>query len=357
MEHWKSLLKESITDPLELSKHFNIDASAVNEVLQKYPMRINPYYLNLIKEKHDPIWQQVIPDIREIQDVDGIVDPLHEEADSPVPNLTHRYPDRVLLLISDECATYCRFCTRKRKVGNEHFVSQKTIEAGIDYIRAHSEVRDVILSGGDPLLLSDEKIEHILKSVRAIPHVEIIRIGTRVPCTLPQRITVKLCEMLKKYHPLYLNTHFDHPDEITSESRIACERLANAGIPLGNQTVLLRGINDNPDTMKKLMQKLLTIRVKPYYLFQADLVKGTSHFRTSVERGLEVIRSLRGFTSGLCVPHYVIDTPFGGGKIALLPNSIVDWNDKEIVLKNYEGEIYKYPSQEVQCGLPSDSVK
>jgi len=345
MEDWQCLLKKSITNVDELAKYFKVDVSAIDEVLQKYPMRINPYYLSLIKEKDDAIWRQAVPDIKEIQDTDGIVDPLNEEADSPVSNLTHRYPDRVLLLVSEECATYCRFCTRKRKVGSAHFVSKETIEAGIDYIKTHSEIRDVILSGGDPLLLTDKKIESILKSIRAIPHVEIIRIGTRVPCTLPQRITVKLCRMLKKYHPLYINTHFNHPDEITPESKLACERLADSGIPLGNQTVLLRGVNDDPEIMKRLMQKLLTIRVKPYYLFQADLVKGTSHFRTSVKRGLEIIHSLRGFTSGLCVPHYVIDTPLGGGKIALLPDPIVDFNSKEVILRNYKGEIYKYPSR------------
>lgn len=344
MEYWQRLLKKSITNVAELSKHFEMDFSEIDEVLQKYPMRINPYYLSLIKEKDDPIWRQVIPDIREIQDTVGIVDPLYEEVDSPVPNLTHRYPDRVLFLINYECATYCRFCTRKRKVGDAHSISKETIEGGIDYIRTHREVRDVCLSGGDPLLLSDDEVERILKSVRAIPYMEIIRIGTRAPCTLPQRITVKLCRMLKKYHPLYINTHFNHPDEITKESGLACERLADAGIPLGNQAVLLRGVNDNPEIMKTLMQKLLMIRVKPYYLYQADLVKGTSHFRTEVTRGLEIIHSLRGFTSGLCVPHYVIDAPGGGGKIALLPNPIVDVNDKEIILRNYKGEIYKYPN-------------
>lgn len=344
MEEWQSLLKKSITEVDELSKHFDIDTSEIDETLHKYPMCINPYYLSLVSEIGDPIWRQVIPDIRELQDTEGVVDPLEEEADSPVPNLTHRYPDRVLLMVSDKCATYCRFCTRKRKVGNTCFISKESIEKGIDYIRTHSEVRDVIISGGDPLILPDDEIEPILKSIKDISHVEIIRVDTRTPCTLPQRITVKLCEMLKKYHPLYINTHFNHPDEVTPESKLACERLADAGIPLGNQTVLLRGVNDDPEIMKRLMQKLLMIRVKPYYLFQADLVKGTSHFRTEVKRGLEIIHSIRGFTSGLCVPHYVIDTPLGGGKIALLPNPIVDWDNKEITLKNYEGEIYKYPT-------------
>jgi len=345
MEDWQCLLKKSITSIDELSKYFDEDNfSEIDKVLQKYPMLVNPYYLSLIKEKDDPIWKQAIPDIRELKDYGGMEDPLNEEVDSPVQNLTHRYPDRVLLLVSQQCATYCRFCTRKRKVGSKHLVSSKTIEKGIEYIKEHSEIRDVILSGGDPLLLSDEIIDNILKSLKAIPHVEIIRIGTRVPCTLPQRITEKLCQILKKYHPIYINTHFNHPDEVTSESKLACELLADAGIPLGNQTVLLKGVNDKPEVMKKLMQKLLTIRVKPYYLYQADLVMGTGHFRTSVESGLEIIHSLRGYTSGLCVPHFVIDAPSGGGKIALLPESIVDFDDKEIAIKNYKGEIYKYPS-------------
>lgn len=343
-DDWQCQLKNSITNTNELSEHFEVDGSEIDEVLQKYPMRINPYYLSLIREKGGAIWRQAVPNISEIQDINGMVDALNEEADSPVPNLTHRYPDRVLLLVSDVCATYCRFCTRKRKVGSTNFISDETIEAGIDYIREHSEVRDVILSGGDPLLLSDEKIESILKPLRAIPHLEIIRIGTRAPCVLPQRITAELCEMLKKYHPLYINTHFNHPDEITPESKLACGRLANAGIPLGNQTVLLKGVNDDPEIMKKLMQKLLTMRVKPYYLYQADLVKGTGHFRTPVETGLAIMRALRGFTSGLCVPHFVIDAPLGGGKISLLPDSVADFDEEEISLKNYKGEIYKYPS-------------
>jgi len=264
--------------------------------------------------------------------------------DSPVPNLVHRYPDRVLLMVTTQCPIYCRFCTRKRLIGQPGYVTKQTIQQGIDYIAQHTEVRDVILSGGDPLLLSDDYLEWVLKSLRAIPHLELIRIGSRVPGSLPQRITKKLCRMLKRYHPLYMNLHFNHPDEITPESKKACERLADAGIPLGSQTVLLKGVNDDPETMKTLMQKLLSIRVKPYYLYQADITKATDHFRTSVETGLNIMRHLRGFTSGMAVPHYVIDAPGGGGKIAVLPpDYVLAFNDKEVILKNYEGQVYRYP--------------
>jgi lysine 2,3-aminomutase len=271
-----------------------------------------------------------------------MADPLDEENQSPVPNLVHRYPDRVLFLVCSECAMYCRFCTRKRKVGGENMlIDRQTLEAGIAYIRSRPEVRDVILSGGDPLLLGDERLEWILKELRAIAHVEIIRIGTRVPVVLPQRITPALVRILRRYHPLYINTHFNHPDEITETSAKACGRLADVGIPLGNQTVLMRGINDDPAVMKKLMQKLLTIRVKPYYIYQADMVEGTDHFRTSVEEGLEVMRALRGHTSGMGVPAYVIDAPGGGGKIPILPDYLQSLGD-QVVLKNYQGNTYTY---------------
>ncbi len=306
-------------------------------------MRINPYYLSLIKYKNDPIWKQCIPNINELIDIEGLEDPLCEERDSPCPGLTHRYPDRVLLLISAQCAMYCRFCTRKRKVGTEKLqISMNQILKGIEYIANHSEVRDVILSGGDPFLLPDEKINYILSQLRKIPHLEIIRIGTRTPCTLPQRITMNLCKMLKNYHPLYINTHFNHPYEITKEAINACSMLADAGIPLGNQSVLLKDINDNPIIFKELNQKLLTMRVKPYYIFQADYVQGSNHFRTSVETGLNVIEALRGHTSGLAVPHYVIDVPGGGGKIAIIPSPVVELDSEHILLKNYENKIFEY---------------
>jgi lysine 2,3-aminomutase len=322
---------------------FDVDADEIEKVRQIFPMRVNRYYLGLIRKKDDPIWKQVVPDIRELTSA-GYSDPLHEEEDSPVSSIVHRYPDRVLFYVNHQCPVYCRFCTRKRKVGDPESVAPSSIEKGLEYIRKHPEIRDVILSGGDPLLLPDSKIDYILTELRRICHIEIIRIGSRVPCALPQRVTPQLCSILRKYHPLYLNTHFNHPNEITPESAQACARLADAGVPLGNQSVLLRGVNDDPEVMRTLLQSLLAIRVKPYYLYQADLVMGTDHFRTPVQRGLEIIESIRGFTSGLCVPHYVVDAPGGGGKIALIPDPVVEFSDGDIVLRNYENRIYRYPS-------------
>ncbi|MFX1294293.1 MAG: KamA family radical SAM protein [Promethearchaeota archaeon] len=352
---WKSLLKNSITHPEELSYILTEDEiEEICSVIKQYPMRINPYYLSLIKDKNDPIWKQCIPDINELVDIEGLEDPLCEERDSPCPGLTHRYPDRVLLLISSQCAMYCRFCTRKRKVGTEKLtISMNQILKGIEYIAEHVEVRDVILSGGDPFLLSTSKLEYILFKLREISHLEIIRIGTRTPCTLPQRISKNLCKMLKKYHPIYINTHFNHPSEITHESRKACSMLADAGIPLGNQSVLLKGVNENPSTFKELNQKLLSMRVKPYYIFQADYVQGSNHFRTPIKTGLKIIERLRGHTSGLAVPHFVIDVPGGGGKIAIIPDPIVELTHEKILLKNYEGKIFEYnfPKEEMQAKI------
>jgi lysine 2,3-aminomutase len=354
--NWKHLLKNSVMIPEYLYNLVTEDeVEEIRSVIQKYPMRINPYYLSLVKHRNDPIWKQCIPDINELVDVEGLEDPLCEEVDSPCPGLTHRYPDRVLLLISTQCAMYCRFCTRKRKVGTEKLtISMNQILEGIEYIANHPEVRDVILSGGDPFLLSTAKLEYILIKLREIPHLEIIRIGTRTPCTLPQRITKDLCKMLKKYHPIYINTHFNHPMEITPEARKACSMLADAGIPLGNQSVLLKGVNDDPTTFVELNQKLLTMRVKPYYIFQADYVQGSNHFRTSMEAGLKIIQSLRGHTSGLAVPHFVIDVPGGGGKIAVIPDPVVELTNERILLRNYQGKIfeYKFPIQEEQKEAP-----
>ena len=344
-EDWKQLVRETISSPDELCRLLNIKVNLeeFRQVHNKFPLRINPYYLSLIREQGDAIWKQAVPDLNELDDL-GADDPLAEEEDSPVHNITHRYPDRVLFYVSSVCAMYCRFCTRKRKVGDPGSLYENGIELGLDYIRQHQEIRDVVVSGGDPLMLSDSRIEYILDSLRRIKHIEIIRIGSRIPVTLPHRVTEKLCAILKKYHPLYLNTHFNHPQEITSESKKACSMLADAGIPLGNQSVLLRGVNDKPSVMKKLMQGLLRLRIKPYYIYQADLVKGTGYFRTPVEKGLEIIRALRGHTSGLAVPHYVIDAPGGGGKIALIPNPVVHSDKKKIVLRNYEGNHFAYPS-------------
>ncbi len=343
MESWERILSESITTPEQLSRFMEIDVSAVRKVLSRYPMCINPYYLSLIKDERDGIYRQAVPDIREVTEEEGFQDPLNEEGLSPVPGLTHKYPDRVLFLISSRCTMYCRFCNRKRKVGLPSMVTEETIREGHSYIRNTGKVRDVLLSGGDPLLLPDRELYRILSQLRSIPHVEIIRIGTRIPCTLPQRITPQLANMLKGFHPLYINTHFNHPSEITPEASLACERLTDAGIPLGCQTVLLKGVNDDPTVMKTLMQKLLMIRVRPYYLFQADLAKGTSHFWTPLKTGLEIISKLQGHTSGLSVPRLMIDLPGGGGKVPLLPEYIMGEDGENLRIKNYLGKKYLYP--------------
>jgi lysine 2,3-aminomutase len=318
-EAWEGILSRSITSAPDLSSHFEVDVAAIGEIVTKYPMRINPYYLGLIRAEGDPIYSQCVPDIREITDTRGYEDPLHEEKLSPVPGLTHKYPDRVLFLISNQCAAYCRFCNRKRKVGSPSVVTKETIKEGFAYIRKTPKVRDVLLSGGDPLLLPDEKLHQILGELRSISHVEIIRIGTRVPCTLPQRITPELADLLKRFHPLYISTHFNHPREITPEAALACMRLADAGIPLGCQTVLLKGVNDNAETLRRLMRKLLLIRVQPYYLFQADLARGTAHFWTNLKKALEIMGGVQEHIPGTGMPHFVVDLPEGGGKVPLLP--------------------------------------
>jgi len=346
VEVWKELLKKGIVNSEQLDSVCKGDVrkEEISEVIKKYPMRINPYYLSLIKKKDDPIWKQCIPDEKELSDPKGEADPLCEERDSPVPGLVHRYPDRVLLMISNNCAMYCRFCTRKRRVGDPYKrISKDQIMGGIQYIRFHREVRDVIISGGDPFLLSDNYIEFVLKELKKIPHVEMIRLDTRTPCALPQRITPELCNMLKKYHPIYINTHFNHPQEITSESIKACEMLADAGIPMGNQTVLLKGVNDDAQTMKKLMQGLLKMRVKPYYIYMPDLVTGTDHFRPKLEKGLEIIDKLRGWTSGMAVPQLIVDAAGGKGKVPCLPEYVVRKEEDKIVFRNYKGELIEYP--------------
>ena len=337
MTSWQKILKNSIQSSRELVAQLGGNVCDIEQVAQTYPLRINPYYLTLIKKTGAPLYKQAVPDIRELNDKKGLVDPLAEENLSPVPNLVHKYPDRALFLISSECAMYCRFCTRKRKVGTTAMViTDKTIEAGLDYLQATPQIREILLSGGDPLLLSDHRLESILKKLRQIPSIEIIRIGTRVPCTLPMRVTDGLAAMLKKYHPLYINTHFNHPAEITAEARCACNRLADAGIPLGCQTVLLKGINDDARLMRQLMRKLLTMRVKPYYLFQADLTRGTAHFRTPVATGLEIMRSLIGHVSGMAVPTFALDAPGGDGKIPLTPEYVTKY-DETLRFVSYKG--------------------
>jgi len=344
MDDWKRILAQSITKPDDLAKHLGVDPKEVEQVVGPYPMRITPTVLATIKEQGDAIWKQVVPDAVEMDDFDAPDDPLEEDTDSPVPHLVHRYPDRVLLMVTNQCPIYCRFCTRKRLVGKPGFLKKGELDQAIAYLREHTEVRDVILSGGDPLLLPDHLIERILKALRTIPHLELIRFGTRVPGTLPQRITPELCEIVKQYHPIYMNLHFNHPDELTPDVKAACGHLADAGVPLGAQTVLLKGVNDDPAVMKRLMHELLLARVKPYYLYQADLTKGTNHFRTTVETGLSIIQSLQGHTSGMAVPHFVIDAPGGGGKIPLLPSDyLLNLDENGAVLKNYENKTYHYP--------------
>jgi lysine 2,3-aminomutase len=346
MEHWQRTLDKSFTRLEELAHLFHIDIEPLKPVVERYPMRVTRYYLSLIQKPGDPIWLQCVPDPRELENDNLFADPLNEDGLSPVPGLIHRYPDRVVLLVSSACPTLCRFCMRKSRIGCRRTLnSVNSIDAGLKYIERNSAIRDVILSGGDPLLLSDEYLDDILSRLRKIPHLEMIRINTRTPVTLPERITLRLCRMLKRHHPLYVNTHFNHALEITPQSAEACATLADAGIPLGNQTVLLRGVNDDPEVMKKLMQKLLTIRVRPYYIHQTDLVQGTSHFRTPIDQGLKIMAGLRGHTSGMAVPYYVIDLPAGKGKVPILPDDIKREGER-LFLRNYLGEVVEYPDGE-----------
>ncbi|MFB3057870.1 MAG: KamA family radical SAM protein [Ignavibacteriaceae bacterium] len=342
METWQKLIRESVHTVDELVEKFNVERKDAEDLDEFFQARINPYYLGLIRYPGDPIWLQCIPEKIELDDFDAIEDPLMEEAMSPVSNITHRYPDRALFLVTSQCGIYCRFCTRKRKVGDYEKISMKGLEAAFKYLEEHTEIRDVILSGGDPLMLTDIMLEKILKRLRKIEHIEIIRLGTRMPVVLPQRITPNLCNMIKKYHPIYVNTHFNHPWEITDESSRACELLADNGVPVGNQMVIMKDINDDPAIVKELMQKLLKIRVRPYYMYMADETKGANHFRTSVETGMKIVEALRGHTSGLAIPHFVIDAPGGGGKIPLLPNYVLHIDEEKIILRNYQNKVYSY---------------
>lgn len=349
-DSWLWQIKNSITDAGTLSKMFDLtedELAAMKEI--SLPFRITPYYASLLygRDPEYPLRKTMIPRTSElIRSFGEAADPLSEESMSPVPNLVHRYPDRVLFLATEFCSSYCRYCTRHRVVGNKnelHRFNSKCWDESIDYIARHTEVRDVLISGGDPLTMPDAKIDYLLSRIRAIPHVEIIRLGTKVPAVLPQRITPKLLRILKKYHPLMISIHFTHPDELTPESSAACSRLADAGIPLGSQTVLLKGVNNDAKVMTELFHKLLMARVRPYYLYQCDPVIGSAHFRTSVDEGLDIIRQIRGFTSGYAVPHYVIDAPGGGGKIPLIPKYFQGEDDDYVYLKNFEGKDYKYP--------------
>ncbi len=347
--NWRWQITNRLTTMEELKEVINLtndEKEGVKQCLKTLRMAITPYYATLMDPDNSdcPIRKQAIPTIYETRKSNfDLHDPLHEESDSPVPGITHRYPDRVLLLVTDQCSMYCRHCTRRRMAGTtDRTLPAEMIEQAINYIRSNPVVRDVLVSGGDPLCLPDRRLEQILASLRAIPHVEVIRIGTRTPVVLPKRITDRLVKMLACYHPLWINTHFNHPSELMPDSIEACAKMVDAGIPLGNQCVLLKGINDCPEIMKKLMHGLVKARVRPYYMYQCDLSEGIEHFRTSVARGIEIIELLRGHTSGFAVPTYVIDAPGGGGKIPVNPQYMISQSQNKVILRNYEGIITTY---------------
>lgn len=347
---WKWQFRNRITTVEQLEKVLPLSEQEKRDIadcLKTFRMAITPYYASLMDPGNPmcPIRMQAVPSVLEKRVLPcEMADPLNEEGDSPVPNIVHRYPDRVLFIVTHQCSMYCRHCTRRRTVGEEdRVISRAEVEAAVSYIERTPQVRDVLISGGDPLTMDDAVLEDIIARVRRIPHVEVIRIGTRVPVVMPMRITPGLISMLKKYHPLWINTHFNHPRELTPEAQKACAEIVDAGIPLGNQSVLLRGINDNTETMKELLLKLVKARVRPYYLYQCDMSRGIGHFRTRVETGIEIMRNLTGAISGFAVPRFVIDAPCGGGKIPINPEYIVSMNNREVVMRNYEGKIYRYP--------------
>lgn len=351
-KNWKWQLKNSIRSIAKFEYLTGIKFSAqerqnLEKTFDKFPLSITPYYLSLIdKSNHenDPVFKQAFGSVDELTLIESEhKDPLSEDSDSPVAGLTHRYPDRVLFHVSNICSMYCRHCTRKRKVGDvDSIPSKKQLQGAISYIANTPQIRDVLLSGGDPFMLSDSKLDWLLEQITSIPHVEIVRIGTRMPVVLPYRITDDLIKILKKYNPLWINTHFNHPNEITSSAREAIAKLADAGFPLGNQSVLLADVNDCPRIIKSLMHKLVQNRIRPYYLYQCDLSEGLSHFRTPIGKGIEIMESLIGHTSGFARPTYVIDAPGGGGKIPIMPNYIISWSTNKVVLRNYEGVITTY---------------
>ncbi len=347
--HWQLKHRISTLEQLErlmptLSPEEHAGTQLANH---KLALGITPYFFNLIDpaDENCPVRRQVVPRIEEVHTAPWeLSDPCGEESHSPVPGLVHRYPDRVLFLVTDRCASYCRYCTRSRLVSNAAgYDFHPDFKRQLDYIRRTPSVRDVLLSGGDPLLLSDEKLEHLLGELRAIPHVEFLRIGSRIPIFLPQRITPELCNRLKKFHPLFISIHVNHPRELTLEVREALGRLADAGIPLGNQSVLLKNVNDDVTTMRALVQKLLMCRVKPYYVYQCDLIAGSAHLRSSVRKGLEVMEGLRGHTTGYAIPQYVIDAPGGGGKVPINPDYVLSRNSDRVLIRNFEGQIFEYP--------------
>jgi lysine 2,3-aminomutase len=366
---WKWQMRHAVRDISMVEKIFDRTfapeiRARIEKTLEKFPMSITPYYLSLVDPDdldNDPVFKQAFPDERELLIAPhDMADPLAEDRDSPVPGLTHRYPDRVLLHVSNTCAMYCRHCTRKRKVGDRDSIPDRDqISQGIEYIRQNTNIRDVLLSGGDPFMLSDEYIDWILAEVTAIEHVEVVRIGTRTPVVLPNRITDELVAVLEKYENLWINTHFNHPREITGSARKALRKLWKAGIPLGNQSVLLADINDCPRIMKRLVQMLVKNRVRPYYIYQCDLSEGLEHFRTSIGKGIEIMESLRGHTSGFAVPTYVVDAPGGGGKIPVAPNYLISWSTNKAILRNFEGVITTYQEPDTYkhnfCDLDCDN--
>lgn len=346
---WQWQVSNRLTTVEEIKQVINLtpeEEADIAKVMDGFRVGITPYYASLMDpdDRNCPVRKQAVPVINEtFKSAEDMLDPLHEDEDSPAPGLTHRYPDRVLFLITDMCSMYCRHCTRRRVAGeNDRARSREDIDACIDYIRRTPEVRDVVLSGGDALCISDNMLEYVISELRKIDHVEIIRIGSRTPVVMPMRITDKLCEMLRKYHPVWLNTHFNHPKELTPEAVEACRKLADAGVPLGNQTVLLRGVNDDVHVMRSLMHKLVKSRVRPYYIYQCDLSMGISHFRTPVAKGIEIIEALRGHTSGFAVPTFVVDAPGGGGKTPVMPQYIISQTPDKVILRNYEGLITTY---------------
>jgi len=351
---WRWQLRHRVTKLEHLQEILQLIPEEIEGIKQskgRLALAVTPYFVSLMDPSNPncPIRRQAVPRIEECHlSKNDMVDPCGEDKNSPVSGLVHRYPDRVLLLVTDQCATYCRYCTRRRLVGsNERPITQGNFEEVLKYLKTHKKVRDVLLSGGDPLLLENERLEEILSRLRMIPHIELLRIGTRAPVTLPQRITVGLVRMLKKYHPLMISIHFTHPKEITDAVRRACNELADGGIPLGSQTVLLKGINDKPNVMKKLVHELLKIRVRPYYIYQCDLATGTEHFRTSVATGIQIIEKLRGHTTGYAIPTYVIDAPGGGGKIPVEPDYVISKEKGKLVLRNYEGQVFEYPEPNI----------
>lgn len=347
---WKWQLRNRLTTLDDLQRFLDLTPEERKGALladKKLALAITPYFFNLIdpNDVHDPIRRQVVPRVEETRTApDELLDPVGEEGTSPVPGIVHRYPDRVLFLVTDRCAAYCRYCTRSRLVSNaQDYNFHPEYESGLRYIRENPQIRDVLLSGGDPLLLSDQKLDHLLGELRAIPHVEFIRIGSRIPVFLPQRITPELAEIFKKHGPIWMSIHVNHPNECTIALKQACERLAFAGVPLGNQSVLLRGVNDDAETMRALVHRLLMMRVRPYYLYQCDLITGSAHLRVDPRKGIEIIRSLRGHTTGYAIPQFVIDAPGGGGKVPINPDYIQEITDEAIIMRNFQGEEYRYP--------------